>query len=267
MFDRGVQLQFHRASAQRRYERREQTAVATERPELRLLGRTAGGPLLDDGAGACAPRVGGIEPLCAHPRVSASFVRELAGKMAIEEAIERQVAFLERVAPLHGDTNLPEKILRLDEPTVAQRPALAARIDRCASGFRDEIEGRGGASVYELGSELDRHRHARLFMRPDAAADALSRFDEERVLAGTRKLGSRGKAGRARADDDHVVVSGTHENRYSRLPPRVMLWRSARGNYAFSLLIDTRGSEPLVVSSTCRGSTQPLRAFRSRRPS
>ena len=127
--------------------------------------------------------------------------------MAIKEAIERQVAFLERVAPLHGDTNLPEKILRLDEPTVAQRPALAARIDRCASGFRDADRTSAFAlSVYELGSELDRHRHARLFMRPDAAADALARFDEERVLAGTRKLGSRGKAGRARADDDHVVV-------------------------------------------------------------
>ena len=65
--------------------------------------------------------------------------------------------------------------------------------------------------MYELGSELDRHRNARLFMRPDAAADTLARFDEERVLAGTRKLGGRGKAGRARADDDHVVAAIAHE--------------------------------------------------------
>jgi hypothetical protein len=62
-----------------------------------------------------------------------------------------------------------------------------------------------GFAVDELGAELDRHRDAGLAHRPAAAADALTRFEEQHRATRAAELGGGRKAGGARAYDDDVA--------------------------------------------------------------
>lgn len=127
--------------------------------------------------------------------------------MSIEKRLERKVFLFERITRANCSTNLGEQALRRLETTVTQRPMLARRIERGAGGALDQLEGGLRASVNEFGAELDRNRQAGLVMRPDAAADAIARFEHERGAAGARELCRRGKSRGAGAEDYGIETS------------------------------------------------------------
>src|SRR5688572_29354310 len=145
--------------------------------------------------------------------------------MTCEKSIERHV-FPELGHALHRVPDFRKEIVRRDELAVAQRPALAARapggVDCGGVRFVEQREGRLRTAVYELCAQLDRNRQPGLVMRPDAAADAIARFEQQGGTPSSRESFRSGEACRARAYDDDVLggrflLSATQR----RLPPGV----------------------------------------------
>jgi hypothetical protein len=98
-------------------------------------------------------------------------------------------------------------LLMMDLAVFKAHGGVAAIVGRETGGI-DDVPDFGWAAMNEFGAEFDGERAKRIVHCENPAADALARFETQRLTAGAGELAEGGESGGASADDRYFAVEG-----------------------------------------------------------
>src|SRR5689334_12736614 len=98
-----------------------------------------------------------------------------------------------------------EEAIALLEHAVLQAPVRVFRLDGALTGALEPRDVADGVAMHELRAKLDGRRDAGFVSRPNAAADAVARFQDENTTTAGRERRSRGEPGRTGTNHENVM--------------------------------------------------------------
>lgn len=197
-----VQMQREAARVDRMQQLLEERAVSGGEAGLPIVGEISDRiPLVSEGTGADALRVGGIEApneICRGVAIGGGETR------AGEIVCEGDVAAADSGEAAHHALELSVEGFGLAETASDQFVVFEGNVVRSGMEAADEIPGGGGLAVDEFRAEFDGDWRVGERKGADAATDAGACFEKQDAEAAGDGFVCRGEAGGACADDDEV---------------------------------------------------------------